>query len=104
MAATAAAPINVFMASSSSQRLTKKQVRLPANLPNPTRLALFSQAAPVAAMVPAVPTVMAMPAPAHLGGARHLLGAFLHRSGGARVAQRQRQRALRRDSECEQGA
>src|SRR3954468_24145808 len=57
----------------SSLHLTKKQARLPANLPDLTRRALFSPAAPVAAMVPAVPTVMAMPAPAHLGGARHLL-------------------------------
>src|SRR5882757_2776456 len=87
---------------SSSLHLTKKQVRLPANLPNLTRLALFSPAAPVAAMVPAVVAVMTMPAPAHLGGARHLLGAFLHRSSSARVTQRQRQRALGRDSECEQ--
>lgn len=65
----------------------------------------------VVVMVPAVvppmmamPMVMMMAAPMYLCCDRILLRAFLHRSGGAGIAQRKRQRALRRRGDREQCA
>src|SRR5207253_8025 len=69
-----------------------------------TRAAPISPAAPVAVMVPVVPAMPPVMTPVHLGRTRNLLCAFLHRSSGAGIAQRKRQRALRRNSQSEQCA